>query len=858
MKDIYDWVPWFRELVAKITNGGPEFLIRKAREVEWPGKKPPLVGGDDEWIDPFSFLYTLAQKTTRKQRPRVYPSVHGVFDIQKELPDPTRSDLYIFPIPPAIANARFHDGTSEHFERLWDLFRQAATDADPISAELFEQVLEINDVAPKKLSHGLFLTNPHRFHPIDGFSVFKTTPFAVEFPGKPTYDAFEEAVEQVKRLFPGCEPFEINYFLYFQGDGGWISNETDFFQVATRLQENQDFWAEFQENHWVRTSGKGSGVSWDQSMPEGKKPYPVLEPKDGDVVLVRYGKRSGRGIGVVAQNDYAAEDGLHEHSRIHVTWINKTQGDLTQDCPINAMTRAKRTDKGAYPAFRNSPAYRRTFELIDALVPNPPPPPPPSSIEHPRNQILYGPPGTGKTWSTVSHAVAIVEGRDVAAVEAAGRKSVRARFDELQKAGQVAMVTFHQNYAYEDFVEGIRPVVEDDSDDGVAFELRSGVFRVLVERAAENLRDSKTFRDGSWKKKDVLRMFLEWVDETTNGEERIPLYRSGKVELFIYGIYRAKNGEVAGVRIGGTTEQNLAWKVLMRDYCKFRNGQITSYQDIEPMKPSKSPWFGQAIYAYEVLKKMGEFHDRHWDELAREKVERRNFVLIIDEINRGNIARILGELITLVEESRRLGHRDATTVTLPYSGDEFGVPENLYIIGTMNTADRSIALLDTALRRRFEFVEMMPDADHERVSQSADGVDCRRLLQAMNDRIRFLLDREHQIGHTYFLDVEDIDGLRSTVQKQILPLLQEYFYDDWAKIAAVLAENGFVKTVGAPDGLPADLVDPGAKAWEILDAEDRRWGEAAAYRAIYGGEADEEAAADEGDETGGGTEAGKG
>ncbi|WP_134043090.1 McrB family protein [Helicobacter pullorum] len=172
------------------------------------------------------------------------------------------------------------------------------------------------------------------------------------------------------------------------------------------------------------------------------------------------------------------------------------------------------------------------------------------------------------------------------------------------------------------------------------------------------------------------------------------------------------------------------------------------------------------------------------------------YILIIDEINRGNIAKILGELITLIEPSKRIGKSEGLQLTLPYSGESFGVPSNLYIIGTMNTADRSIALLDTALRRRFEFVEMMPDSEYlkdKKISDSGNTIELDRLLESMNNRIEFLLDREHTIGHSYFMDVESIEDLCKVFKNKIIPLLQEYFYDDYAKIIAALNDNGMIK-----------------------------------------------------------------
>ena len=167
--------------------------------------------------------------------------------------------------------------------------------------------------------------------------------------------------------------------------------------------------------------------------------------------------------------------------------------------------------------------------------------------------------------------------------------------------------------------------------------------------------------------------------------------------------------------------------------------------------------------------------------------EAKKFVLIIDEINRGNISKIFGELITLLEEDKRIGTSNQIVANLPYTKEKFSLPNNLYIIGTMNTSDKSIAQIDIALRRRFIFEEMMPDYD---VLDEIDGIELDKLLIAINERIEFLLDRDHLIGHAYFVNCNSYSDIINVVSNKIIPLLQEYFYGDNEKVGMILGGIG--------------------------------------------------------------------
>ncbi len=857
MKELFQWVPWFEELARKVGEGRRESLVERAKKVDWAGKKCAVLEQGEDKADPLTFFYHLASIAGGKTEKRrtIYASVSEVFGIENEL-DYSVDDCFIFPIPPAL-QVQFNN-TGADPQLLWRMYDQACalngTAYDVDITDTFAKMLNIRGVGIPKLTQVLFLINPRAFLPFDNKSVLSLG--IGKSKKKPTKISWSEYLDEMKKIqttFSGCQCYEINIISYLWSSGRLPRKDNHWYQINTP----EERWADFRDNNWVYY-GKPGDETWTAEgdlLPRLQRDFPLDKPAPGDVIFVHSGKKEGYGICIVYRNNY--HESLHANGRIHVLWVNKKQVPLIINMPVAHFSRV---GIDYYEAFANTPAYSAISDLLppprtdadqwyqerfgtarvwmlrasakhwdafqereiiaigwgelgnllefdnkediyeqlrkstdapnpiinslacyqfahvvqpgdhviamrggnlllgygvikseytfdenrpefrhvrdvtwekigrwpvpetrtittktftdfspykqwlmfafEKIIDLPDPPLPPGDYK--LNQILYGPPGTGKTYSTTARAMAIVKGIKVDDVTEEHRNEFRdLRFDSKEETGQITMVTFHQNYSYEDFVEGIRPRLAGDGD--LDYELRPGVFRKIVKAALDN-----------------------------------------------------------------------------------------------PDRP---------------------------------------YILIIDEINRGNIPKILGELITLIEPSRRLGQDNETEVMLPYSGDRFGVPGNLYIIGTMNTADRSILPLDIALRRRFDHVEMMPNPDHPLISDNVDGINLRKMLKAINARISLLLDRERQIGHTYLFNVDNVKSLANKFKTAILPLLLEYFYDDWAKVRKVLGGATFVVVKEDGEhlgGLVAEgLLDPDTDTFERLPGTAEEWLDPGQYRLIY-------------------------
>ncbi|WP_424961006.1 AAA family ATPase [Ekhidna sp.] len=507
------------------------------------------------------------------------------------------------------------------------------------------------------------------------------------------------------------------------------------------------------------------------------------------------------------------------------------------------------------------------------------------------NAILYGPPGTGKTYNTINRAIAICDPKfDLSQ----SRDIVKERFDVLQREGQIVFTTFHQSLSYEDFIEGLKPV---EKEQMITYPIQDGLFKRICKEAFLSMLSPEELKSSDSDEKTLDSIYDDYLDSlrpeigtgnpvfhTMYGHE-ILLMDIKKTSIIVKFKWFNKEKGIEATQPFSVTKDKLfqlyqgglnpneitslkesfkpffkhnlsVYYAVYKSFHDFIKENLTEETDLEP--------FDQDRYSYEELIDSWESAILQKDKPFHELLDgAKKFVLIIDEINRGNVSQVFGELITLIEEGKRAGKNEALTVTLPYSKEKFSIPPNLYLLGTMNTADRSVEALDAALRRRFVFEEIHPNPDlldsyqvmyrfwrqkmgryygavsiyekhekdirellglkfkssqsevtytevgddlpedftfsyyYERVKELIyfeGGFSFRILLEAINARISFLKDEDHQIGHSYFMEVFSIEELKETFKKNIIPLLKEYFYNDYSKIRLVLGD-GFMEKI---------------------------------------------------------------
>lgn len=446
---------------------------------------------------------------------------------------------------------------------------------------------------------------------------------------------------------------------------------------------------------------------------------------------------------------------------------------------------------------------------------------------HSLNQILFGPPGTGKTYNTINKAIEIIS-PEFYAKNKNDYDVIHKEFDRLlikdfnKTEGQIAFCTFHQTFTYEDFVEGIKPLKPKDGEQ-LKYDVQAGVFKKICELASEE-KELISLENAyeSFKNEVVDNDFIILKTPTHEKPFRLVINSNGNC--------------IATPQTDIKTEMVIS-KAMIFDYLLNEN--------IRDWKPYLLPICNYIKAKYKFSLEISNNF-------------KKPYVLIIDEINRGNVSSIFGELITLIELNKRKGEKETLEVILPYSKQPFTVPANLYIIGTMNTADRSVEALDAALRRRFSFEEMPSkpkivapnrcfwellwkykdvDWDNEEYKSKEKellellgasskiwderkaiweqfktegknesqieqfsknefiGINFESILEKINLRIEKLLDKDHQIGHSYFMCVTNLEDLKSIFHNKIIPLLQEYFFGDYGKIGLVLGESFVSKEV---------------------------------------------------------------
>jgi Cdc6-like AAA superfamily ATPase len=842
----YSWVQAHKQIVQRLKNyrNKQEELIDILEEAGV--ERSTLIDENESGervrlseIDPYDF-FCFIHKYGDERRLEILRNIAGVFEIEKP------EDVHGIPTTNAQKAMMFpfrSNGRTNEVNQLWELFEQQLSNT--ITNGMFQAVLSIKGIGEAKLTEALFNVDPENNLPINA----QTRPFLQEKFGLgtdiETYNDYLEILEQV-RSKSKLSFARISHEAWLWNTGRITKNYWVGACIWGEGKDQVDKTKEFLNNGFWKTGY--DLINNDQ----GKRIAKLLNKVQvGDRLAIRYFTRNTgnielTGIGTVISIESVKDGELSIDWDVRSDLYNgpKPEGRGAGNWweTLIQLKRKKDIELIFGQSLDESNKKQKDQSFMDQTTET-------------LNQILYGPPGTGKTFYTVNKALQIVD-PEFYESNKKDRQALTKRYRELlitdwaeSKKRRIAFTTFHQSFTYEDFVEGIKPDVNTEGE--LSYKIEDGIFKRICRKAkyysegeAEEARERVRLSDEDFKKAQFFKVSLG----NTNKEEDDEIYQycmeNGKISvgyLDHLDLSEKSESEIKEVVLESSGLSNFSSRAMnyFIHYLKKGHyvlvskgnsivraiGQVKGDYEYKPDAPISYPHFRDVDWLVKDVEiPIEEIYEKNLqqqpiymlkkDWVSREFFEKQNiaevaegsnenFVLIIDEINRGNIAQIFGELITLIESDKREGGKEEQKAILPYSKKPFSVPSNLHIIGTMNTADRSIEALDTALRRRFTFEEMPPKSKviEEEGSLKEEKSEIRigesyfllsNILETINKRVEKLLDKDHLIGHSYFMSVKEVSDLQRVFYRNIIPLLEEYFYGDKGKIQLVLGQ-GFIK-----------------------------------------------------------------
>lgn len=484
---------------------------------------------------------------------------------------------------------------------------------------------------------------------------------------------------------------------------------------------------------------------------------------NGDTIIVKKGRSELLGYGTVI-SDYQYDENRTEYQKIRkVDWVLKGNWKVDFNLVLKTLTNIT-------PYSTEDPIYNTFYDRLLGIMTQDKTAKAPADLNYPLNTIFYGPPGTGKTYNTILRAAEIIENRTIKSYDEA-REIFKANLHN-----RIEFITFHQNYSYEDFIQGLRPDV-DEANEQLKFKKSDGVFKIIADRALANLRESDKAPEEISQQNAFSKALETLKVKILESEEPVKINEAAYFTAVEDDAFR-----YTGDNWASEEKRITGFRMKFSDLERFHEEGVTERKEIKDIEGISGLAKQHATYYFQAFELVKSLMPETTKKVKT--VKRKNYVIIIDEINRANISRVFGELITLIEPDKRSEGDIALEARLP-SGDPFVVPSNLYIIGTMNTADKSIALLDIALRRRFEFEPMYPLYDI--VGTEIHDVE---ILEKINKKIIKSKGHDFQIGHSYFMG-ENKD-LVKRMNNKVIPLLLEYYMNDQKEVEDILRSAGLV------------------------------------------------------------------